>query len=162
MTTVGLERIDGSKMQAFLAENELSVWKEHAETVLFFNTPAFAIATEAPDIQLNLTYERRHYKILGPNPASGGWRTQDLEERRGNLVPIASVFVEPQTIALVITKEQLPAMVPQNSYQRVKTRFSVNEMELTYTVEVWQRDSEAFETRQISQTLTDVDIASHA
>jgi|GEM_PF-790722 len=158
MTGVSLRRISGRETDEVLEANGLSGWKGLTESVLVFSSPAFAITGEPADIELELTYDRKHYEIMGPNPHAGTMMTREIARKQGRIQPIAQSFDDRQTVLFVIDKMNLPEMTPASSRERIETHYQVRSLKLTYTVTVWDRQAEAYEDREVTQTLTDLDI----
>ncbi|KMQ76742.1 hypothetical protein [Marinobacter subterrani] len=159
MTPVSLKRIPESVMVEWLQARKLTAWENEAEAVLSFASPALAITGKPADIELVLSYEQEHYRILGPNPA-GVWQTGTIARKSGIIRQgIENNFDEQsQSINFMIGKSQLSDFVPQSDYERVETRYRVKSLSLTFTVDVWQRDAEEYEAQEVTHTMEDLDV----
>jgi len=159
MTPVSLKRIPDNGVFEWLQARKLIAWQDEAEAVLSFASPALAITGKPAEIELVLSYEQEHYRILGSNPA-GGWRTGTIARKSGTIREgIQNDFDEQrQAINFMIGKTQLSDFVPQSDYERVETRYRVKSLSLTFTVEVWQRDAEEYESQEVTHTMEDLDV----
>jgi hypothetical protein len=159
MTPVALKRIPESAVVEWLQARKLTAWQQEAEAVLSFASPALAITGNPAEIELVLSYEQEHYRILGPNP-TGGWRTGTIAKKSGTIRQgIQNDFDEQrQSINFMIGKSQLSDFVSQSDYERVETRYRVISLSMTFTVDVWQRDAEEYEGQQVTYTMEDLDV----
>ena len=159
MTPVSLKRISENGVAEWLQERKLTAWQQEAEAVLSFASPALAITGKPAEIELVLSYEQEHYRILGANPA-GGWRTGTIAKKTGTIRQgIQNDFDdERQAINFMIGKSQLLGFTPQSEHERVETRYRVKSLSLTFTVDVWQRDAEEYESQQVTYTMEDLDV----
>lgn len=159
MTPVSLKRIPENGVMEWLQSRSLAFWQNEAETVLSFASPALAITGKPAEIELVLSYEQEHYRILGPNP-SGGWRTQTLARKSGTIRQgIENHYDEQrQAINFMIGKSQLSDFTPRSDYERVETRYRVKSLSLTFTVDLWQRDAEEYEGQEVTHTMEDLDV----
>ena len=159
MTPVSLKRISESSVADWLKARKLTHWQNEAEAVLSFASPALAITGKPAEIELVLSYEQEHYRILGPNPA-GGWRTETIARKSGTILQgIDNHYDEQrQSINFMIGKSQLSDFTPQSDYERVETRYRVESLSLAFTVDVWQRDAEQYEGQEVTHTMEDLDV----
>jgi len=159
MTPVSLKRIPENGVAEWLKTRKLTAWQREADAVLSFASPALAITGKPAEIELVLSYEQEHYRILGANPA-GGWRTGTIAKKTGTIRQgIQNDFDEQhQSINFMIGKSQLSDFVPQSDYERVETRYRVKSLSLTFTVEVWQRDAEEYESQEVTHMMEDLDV----
>lgn len=159
MTPVSLRRIPENGVVEWLQARNLAFWQNEAEAVLSFASPALAITGKPAEIELVLSYEQEHYRILGPNP-SGGWRTQTLGRKSGTIRQgIENQYDEQrQAINFMIGKSQLSDFTPRSDYERVETCYRVKSLSLTFTVDVWQRDAEEYEGQEVTHTMEDLDV----
>lgn len=159
MTPVSLKRVPDSGVIEWLQVRRLTCWKYEAEAVLSFASPALAITGEPAEIELVLSYEQEHYRILGPNPA-GGWRTETIARKSGTILQgIQNDYDEQRhAINFMIAKSQLSDFTPQSHYERVETRYRVKRLSLTFTVDVWQRDAKEYEGQEVTHTMEDLDV----
>lgn len=58
----------------------------------------------------------------------------------------------------MVAKSQLSDFTPQSDYERVKTHYRVKSLSLTFTVDVWQRDTEGYESQKVTHTMEDLDV----
>jgi hypothetical protein len=159
MTPVSFKRIPESGVLEWLQTRKLMRWQNEAEAVLSFSSPALAITGKPAEIKLLLSYEQEHYRILGPNPA-GGWRTETIARKSGTIRQgIGNDYDEQRhSINFMIGKSQLSDFTPQSDYERVKTRYRVKSLSLTFTVDVWQRDAEQYEGQEVTHMMEDLDV----
>lgn len=159
MTPVSLKRIPENDMTDWLQNRNLMQWRNEAETVLSFASPALAITGKPADIELKIAYEQEHYRILGPNPA-GGWRTETIARKSGSISQGIAIDYDEQRQAInfMIGKAQLSDFIPQSKYERVETRYSVKGLSLIFTVDVWQRDVGEYQTQKVTQEMEDLDV----
>jgi hypothetical protein len=159
MTPVSFKRIPESGVLEWLQTRKLMHWQNEAEAVLSFASPALAITGKPAEIELLLSYEQEHYRILGPNPA-GGWRTETIARKSGTIRQgIGNDYDEQRhSINFMIGKSQLSDFTPQSDYERVKTRYRVKSLSLTFTVDVWQRDAEQYEGQEVTHMMEDLDV----
>ncbi|WP_449285936.1 hypothetical protein [Marinobacter sp. PE14] len=159
MTPVSLKRIPESDVIEWLQARNLTAWQNEAEAVLSFASPALAITGKPADIELELSYEQEHYRILGPNPA-GGWRTGTIARKSGTIRQgIQNDFDEQrQSINFMIGKSQLSAFVPQSEYERVETHYRVKSLSLSFSVDVWQRDAQEYQSQAVTHRMEDLDV----
>ncbi|PAV25933.1 hypothetical protein CF392_08130 [Tamilnaduibacter salinus] len=159
MTPIALKRIDDEPLSQWLQARNLGVWDGEAESVLTFASPALAITGEPAAIDLEIAYEQVHDRILGPNPA-GGWRTNTLATRSGRIGRAIEERYDPQRQAIdfMIGKAQLPDLTPLDRHERVTTRYTVKRLSLTFTVDVWQRETQDYKTQTITHTMEDLDV----
>lgn len=173
MTPASFMRVPESRLQAWLDDNRLSVWSEEAAAVLSFASPAFTMTGKPLEIELELTYSQRRYRIDGINGV-GGWDTTTLEKDSGQLATpseadkVASGDVPQaievrynenrQAIDFMIGKAQLPGFTVQAPSEHVETDFAVKRLKLTFEVDVWQRASGQYESRKVSHVMENLDI----
>ncbi len=159
MTPVSLQRIPDNGVVAWLQARKLTAWQNEAEAVLSFASPALAITGKPAHIDLVISYEQEHYRILGPNPA-GGWQTGTIARQTGTLRQgIQNDFDEQrQSINFLIGKSQLSSFTPQSDYERVETRYKVKSLSLTFSVDVWQRGAYKYEIQEVTHTMEDLDV----
>jgi hypothetical protein len=159
MTPVSLKRIPESGVVEWLQARGLAHWLNEAEAVLSFASPALAITGEPAEIELMLSYEQEHYRVLGPNP-SGGWRTATIARKSGTIFQgIQNDYDEQhQSINFMIGKSQLSDFIPQSDYERVETRYRVKSLSLTFTVDVWHRDVQEYQSQKVTQTMEELDV----
>ncbi|PPI84916.1 hypothetical protein KEHDKFFH_06825 [Marinobacter maroccanus] len=159
MTPVSLQRIPDNRVAEWLQARKLTAWQNEAEAVLSFASPALAITGKPADIELVLSYEQEHYRLLGPNPA-GGWRTGTIARKSGTIRQgIQNDFDEQrQSINFMIGKSQLSDFVPQSDYERVETRYRVKSLSLTFTVDVWNRGAKEYQSQEVTHTMEDLDV----
>ena len=159
MTPVSLQRIPDNDVVEWLITRKLTAWQNEAEAVLSFVSPALAITGKPADVELELSYEQEHYRILGPNPA-GGWQTGTIASKSGTIRQgIQNDFDEQrQAINFMIGRSQLSSFTTQSDYERVETRYRVKSLSLTFTIDVWQREAEEYESQQVTHTMEDLDV----
>jgi len=159
MTPVSLKRIPESGVTEWLQARKLTNWQNEADAVLSFASPALAITGKPAGIELVLSYEQEHYRILGPNPA-GGWRTETIARKSGTIRQgIQNDFDERrQSINFMIGKSQLSNFTPQSDYERVETRYRVNSLSLIFTVDVWRRVVGEYESQEVTHTMEDLNV----
>jgi hypothetical protein len=159
MTPVSLKRIPHNGVGEWLKERKLTNWQNEAEAVLSFASPALAITGEPADMKLVLSYEQEHYRLLGSDPA-GGRRTRTIARKSGTIrQSIHNDYDEHrQSIDFMIGKSQLSDFTPQSDYERVETRYKVNSLSLTFTVDVWQRAAGKYESQEVTHTMEDLDV----
>lgn len=159
MTPVSLRRIEGEQMTKLLRVLGLDAWVGHVESILTFASPALAITGEPAAIALDIVYEQELFRILGPNPA-GGWQTETLATRSGRIGRGIEERYDPdrQAIDFLIADTQLSPLRPGDSHERLSTRYRVKRLSFTYTLDVWQRTTQEYITREITQTMEDLDV----
>jgi hypothetical protein len=159
MTPVSLMRIPDNGVVEWLQARRLTAWQHEAEAVLSFASPALAITGKPAEVDLVLSYEQEHFRILGPNPA-GGWRTGTIARKSGTIRQgIQNDFDEQrQSINFMIGKTQLSDFVPQSDYERVETHYRVKRLSLTFTVDVWQRGAGEYESQKVTHTMENLDV----
>ncbi|MBD3641564.1 MAG: hypothetical protein HUJ18_11275 [Marinobacter sp.] len=159
MTPVALRRIENERMSEWLNGNGLSAWEGHAQSVLSFASPALAITGEPADIELDIVFEQKLYRILGPNPA-GGWQTETLATRSGRIGRGIEERYDPdrQAIDFLVADTQLSALSPDGRYERLTTCYSVKRLSLTFSVDVWHRETQKYTTRKVIHTMEDLDV----
>jgi hypothetical protein len=159
MTPVSLKRIPESGVVEWLQIRKLTHWQNEAEAVLSFASPALAITGKPAEIELVLSFEQEHYRILGPNPA-GGQIVKTIARKSGIVRQgIENNYDEQrQSINFMIGKSQLSGFTPQSDYERVETRYRVKSLSLAFTVDVWQRDAEQYEGQEVTHTMEDLDV----
>ncbi|SFM58513.1 hypothetical protein [Marinobacter pelagius] len=159
MTPVALRRIENERLSGWLKAQRLNAWEEHAQSVLVFASPALAITGEPAAVELEIAYKQELFRILGPNPA-GGWQTETLATRSGRIARGIEERYDPdrQSIDFLIAKTQLSDLIPVGRYERVKTRYSVKRLSLTFTVDVWHREKQKYTTRRVTHTMEDLDV----
>jgi hypothetical protein len=159
ITPVSLTRIPENGVVDWLHARNLAHWQSEAEAVLSFASPALAITGKPAEIELLLSYEQEHYRILGPNPA-GGWRTETIARKSGTIRRgIRNDYDEQRhSINFMIGKSQLSDFTPQSDYERVETRYRVKSLSLNFTVDVWQRDAEQYEGQEVTHRMEDLDV----
>lgn len=159
MTPVSLQRIPEKGLVEWLQERNLTAWQNEVEAVLLFASPSLAITGRPADVELVLSYEQEHYRILGPNPA-GGWQKATIARKSGTIHQgIQNDFDEQrQAISFMIGKSQLSSFTPQSDYEHVETRYRVKSLSLTFTIDVWQRDAEEYESQEVTHTMEDLDV----
>lgn len=173
MTPTSFVRISESRLQDWLNDNKLSAWSEEAAAVLSFASPAFTITGKPLEIELELTYSQRRYRIDGINGV-GGWNTTTLESDTGQLSTqsaietVATGVVQQaievkynegnQTIDFMIGKAQLPGFSALSPSEHVETEYAVKRLVLTFEVDVWQRSSGQYESQKISHVMENLDI----
>jgi len=159
MTPVSLTRIPENGVVDWLHARNLAHWQNEAEAVLSFASPALAITGKPAEIELVLSYEQEHYRILGPNPA-GGWRTETIIRKSGTIRQgIGNDYDERRhAINFMIGKSQLSDFTPQSDYERVETRYRVKSLSLTFTVDVWKRGAEQYEGQEVTHRMEDLDV----
>ena len=159
MTPVSLKRIPDNGVVEWLEERKLTHWQGEADAVLSFASPALAITGEPADIELVISYEQEHYRILGSDPA-GGRRTRTIARKSGTIRQgIQNDYDEQhQSINFMIGKSQLSGFTPQSDYERVETRYRVNSLSLGFTVDVWKRTAGEYESQEVTHTMEDLDV----
>jgi|25BtaG_2_1085352.scaffolds.fasta_scaffold00700_4 hypothetical protein len=159
MTPVSLRRIPDKGVVEWIQARKLLAWQNEVEAVLSFTSPALAITGKPADVELVISYEQEHYRILGPNPA-GGWRKGTIVRKSGTIRQgIQNDFDEQgQAINFLIGKSQLSSFTPQSDYERVETHYRVQSLSLTFTLDVWQRDAEEYEAQEVTHTMEDLDV----
>jgi len=159
MTPVAFRRISGEGMSEWLRTQKLQAWKGHAESVLIFSSPALAITGEPTDIELDIVFEQELYRILGPNPA-GGWQTETLATRSGRIGRGIEERYDPdrKAIDFLIADTQLSDLRPRGCYERLTTRYRVERLSLTFTLDVWHRETQKYTTRRVTHTMEDLDV----
>jgi len=159
MTPVSFKRIPESGVLEWLQTRKLMHWQNEAEAVLSFASPALAITGEPAEIELVLSYEQEHYRILGTNPA-GGPMVKTIARKSGTIRQgIENDYDEQRNaINFMIGKSQLSDFTPQSDYERVETRYRVKSLSLRFTVDVWQRDAEQYEGQEVTHIMEDLDV----
>lgn len=159
MTPVSFKRIPDQRVSQWLEKHDLTVWSNEAESILTFASPALAITGEPADIELEVTYEQRLYRILGMNPA-GGMDTKTLATRSGRLGPSIEHRYDESRYAIdfMIGKGQLSTLVAHGEYERLVTRYTVKRLYLKFTLDVWQREKQVREHQTITHTLENLDV----
>lgn len=159
MTPVALRRIENERMSEWLNAHRLNAWEGRAQSVLTFASPALAITGEPAHIELDIVFEQKLYRILGPNPA-GGWQTETLATRSGRIGRGIEERYDPdrQAIDFLIADTQLSALRPRGRHERLTTRYSVNRLSLTFTMDVWQRTTRKYITREVTHTMENLDV----
>tara|TARA_Y100001001_G_C7940859_1_gene285533 strand:- start:246 stop:539 length:294 start_codon:yes stop_codon:yes gene_type:complete len=67
------------------------------------------------------------------------------------------------TLHFVVAEAQLPEMSPDKSHNEyVVTDYKVKSLELSFQVKVWDRHKQVYDTRQITEQLTNLDIKRYA
>ncbi|MFO7530156.1 MAG: hypothetical protein R6W86_15360 [Marinobacter sp.] len=99
------------------------------------------------------------YRILGPNPA-GGWQTETLATRSGRIGRGIEERYDPdrQAIDFLIADTQLSALTPGGHYERLTTRYRVNRLSFTFTLDVWHQEAQKYTTRRVTHTMEDLDV----
>lgn len=159
MTPVSLKRVPENGVVEWLHTRNLACWQNEAEAVLSFASPALAITGKPAEIELVLSYEQEHYRILGTNPA-GGRMVKTIARKSGTIRQgIENDYDEQRhAINFMIGKSQLSNFTPQSDYERVETRYRVKSLSLRFTVDVWQRDAEQYEGQEVTHIMEDVDV----
>ena len=156
---ISLTRISNTGVGEWLEERKLKHWQNEADTVLSFASPALAITGKPADIELVLSYEQEHYRILGSDPA-GGRCTRTIARKSGTIRQAIGKGYDEQRNAInfMIGKSQLSDFTPQSNYERVETRYRVKSLSLTFTVDVWQRGAERYEGQEVTHKMEDLDV----
>ena len=157
MMPPSITRVTGSAMKDLLQDIGLNCWEGKSESVFSFSAPALAISGEPASIQWELEYERTVYRPLG---RAG---TEKVATEQGVTSHVDYRFDDSHTLHFVVAESQLPEMNPdksQNEY--VVTDYKVKSLELSFQVNVWDRHKQAYDTRQITEQLTDLDINRYA
>lgn len=159
MTPVSLKRIPENGVVEWLEARKLTNWQNEAEAILSFASPALAITGEPAEIELVLSYEQKHKRILGRDPG-GNLQTETIASKSGTIFQgIQNDYDEQRhAINFMIAKSQLSDFMPQSRYERVETRYRVKSLSLTFTVDVWQRDAEEYEGQEVTHTMEDLDV----
>ncbi|WP_372985965.1 hypothetical protein [Marinobacter sp.] len=159
MTPVALRRIENERMSEWLNAHRLNAWEGYAQSVLTFASPALAITGEPADIELDIVFEQELYRILGPNPA-GGWQTETLATRSGRIGRGIEERYDAvrQAIDFLIADTQLSDLRPRGRYERLTTRYRVERLSLTFTLNVWHRETQKYTTRRVTHTMEDLDV----
>ena len=63
-----------------------------------------------------------------------------------------------QSINFMIGKSQLSDFTPQSDYERVETSYRVKSLSLTFTVDVWHRDAQEYQSQEVTHTMEDLDV----
>lgn len=159
MTPVAFRRIAGEGVSEWLRAQKLQAWEGHAESVLIFSSPALAITGEPAVIELDIAYDQELVRILGSNPA-GGWQTETLATRSGRIGRGIEERYDPdrQAIDFLIADTQLSDLRPRGRYERLTTRYRVKRLSLTFTMDVWHRETQKYTTRKVTHTMEDLDV----
>ncbi|PVY76250.1 hypothetical protein C8D92_1053 [Tamilnaduibacter salinus] len=159
MTPVAFTRLPSHQMQDWMKHRELTQWSGEAESILTFASPALAITGEPSEVKLEIEYEQVLERRLGPSKASG-WNTEILQTRSGVIGKgIEEAYDEQrQAIDFMIGEAQLPGLRPRAGNEQVTTRYNAKALELTYTLQVWQRDSQDYKNVEITQTMENLDV----
>ncbi|ABM20782.1 hypothetical protein [Marinobacter nauticus] len=89
--------------------------------------------------------------------------SEKVAAKQGAIPHVDYRFDDCHTLHFVVAESQLPEMNPdksQNEY--VVTDYKVKSLELSFQVNVWDRHKQAYDTRQITEQLTDLDINRYA
>lgn len=158
MTPVALRRIENEQMSEWLNAHRLNAWEGHAQSILTFASPALEMTGEPADIELDIVFEQELYRILGPNPA-GGWQTETLATCSGRIGRGIEERYDPdrQAIDFLIADTQLSDLRPRGRYERLTTRYRVERLSLTFTLDVWHRGTQKYTTRRVTHTMEDLD-----
>lgn len=157
MMPPSITRVTGSSMNNLLQDIGLSLWEGEAESVFSFSTPALAISGEPASIQWELEYERTVYRPLG---RAG---TEKVATEQGTTRHVDYRFDDSHTLHFVVAEAQLPVMNPDKSHNEyVVTDYKVKSLELSFQVKVWDRHKQVYDTRQITEQLTNLDIKRYA
>jgi hypothetical protein len=125
--------------------------------VFSFAAPALAISGEPASIQWELEFERTVYRPLG---RAG---TEKVATEYGVTSHVDYRFDDSHTLHFVVAESQLPEMNPDNSQKEyVVTDYNVKSLELSFQVQVWDRHKQAYDTRQITEQLTNLEIKRYA
>jgi len=159
MTPVSFQRLPTEDLSGWLDNHGLSKWQNEAESILTFMSPALAITGEPAEIEMEISWEQKHYRIVGKNPA-GGLIKQYLGSRSGRIINwIEHDFDEKRhAIDFMVGRTQLSNLVPDSRHERIDTHYSVKRLSLTFNVDIWQRDSETYETQQVTHIMEDLDV----
>lgn len=159
MTPVSLRRVPDERVVEWIQARNLLALQNEVEAVLSFTSPALVITGKPADVELVISYEQEHYRILGPNPA-GGRRKGTIARKSGTIRQgIQNDFDEQgQAITFLIGKSQLSNFTPQSDYERVETRYRVKSLSLTFTIDVWQRGAEEYESQEVTHTMEDLEV----
>jgi len=72
-------------------------------------------------------------------------------------------FDDSHTLHFVVAEAQLPVMNPDKSHNEyVVTDYKVKSLELSFQVKVWDRHKQVYDTRQITEQLTNLEIKRYA
>lgn len=159
MTPVSFKRIRDSDMIEWLETHGMKVWKDEAESILSFASPALAITGEPTEIEMELSWKQVHYRIPG-SKTEEGWHDGTIETRSGKLLRgIQEDYDEKRhAIDFMVGRSQLSGMMPQTQYERISTSYKVKRLSLTFTVDVWQRDKEIYEKQKVTHNMEDLDV----
>lgn len=157
MMSPSMTRVTGATMVNLLEHNGLGSWLEMAESVFSFSAPALAISGEPVEIQWELEYERTVYRPLG---RAG---TEKVHSKTGTTRHVDYRFDGNHTLHFVVAEAQLPELIPDTSrFEYLVTDYRVKSLELSFQVKVWDRHKDIYETRDITQQLTNLDIKRYA
>jgi hypothetical protein len=108
---------------------------------------------------MELSWEQEYYRIIGKNPA-GVLMKEPLGRRSGRLIDgIEHDYDEKRhAIDFMVGRTQLSNFVPVSERERVDSHYSVKRLSLTFHVDVWQRDSETYETQAVTHIMEDLDV----
>jgi hypothetical protein len=159
MTPVSFQRLPDKKKLEWLKARKLEVWKEEAESILTFASPAFAITGEPTEVEMELSWQQEHYRILPPNPA-GGRSTETIAKKSGRLIRGIQEDYDEQrhAIDLMVGRAQLSDLTPRSESERVDTHYKVKRLTLTFTVQVWRRETGEYEPEKVTHVMEDLDV----
>ncbi|HEA52750.1 hypothetical protein [Marinobacter antarcticus] len=159
MTPVSFKRISDNDMMKWLDSRGLKSWKDEAESVLTFASPALAITGEPSVTKLELSWRQARYRVFGRNPA-GELRKEFIAAKSGTLLRgIQENFDDKRhAIDFMIGRSQLAEMMPQGFNELVETRYKVKSLSLTFTVDVWKRDTQSYESQKVEHKMEDLDV----
>lgn len=159
MTPVSFQRLPTEGLNDWLDNHGLSKWQNEAESILTFASPALAITGEPAEIEMELSWEQEHFRIVGKNPA-GGLMKLHLGSRSGRMISgIEHDFDEKRNaIDFMIGRTQLSDLVLGGRHERIVTHYSVKRLSLIFDVDVWRRGSETYEKQQVAHIMEDLDV----
>ncbi|MDN6319901.1 MAG: hypothetical protein L0J77_09045 [Marinobacter sp.] len=159
MTPVSFQRLPDKKKLEWLKLRKLEAWKEEADSILTFASPAFAITGEPTEVEMELSWQQEHYRILPPNPA-GGKSTETIAKKSGRLMQGIQEDYDEQRHAIdfMVGRTQLSDLTPRTESERVDTHYKVKRLRLTFIVHVWRRETAEYEPEKVTHVMEDLDV----
>jgi CYTH domain-containing protein len=109
--------------------------------------------------KLELSWRQARYRVFGRNPA-GELRKEFIGAKSGTLLKgIQEDFDDKRhAIDFMIGQSQLAEMMPQGFNELVETHYKVKSLSLNFTVDVWQRDTQSYESQEVEHKMEDLDV----
>jgi len=89
--------------------------------------------------------------------------SEKVATKQGAIRHVDYCFDDSHTLHFMVAESQLPEMNPDKSQNEYAvTDYKVKSLELSFQVNVWDRHKQAYDTRQITEQLTDLEIKRYA